>query len=125
MEHNRDHTACNRLNSKERECGQGQNRTADTRRQPQAQGVIPSVMAFCKPAQLLPVLPKAKPKPAPTNIQFWHKAGTFFFRSINKGRLPTGRRGCMRRVYTRSRIFRIQKQKGKFVSLGVMMRTTT
>src|SRR5262249_17443239 len=28
---NREHTACNRLNSKERECGQGQNRTADTR----------------------------------------------------------------------------------------------
>ena len=54
-------------------------------RQPQTQGVIPSVMAFCKPAQLLPVLPKAKPKSAPTNIQFWHKAGTFFFRSINKG----------------------------------------
>src|SRR5215813_10788839 len=31
MELNLDHTACNRLNSKERECGQGQNRTADTR----------------------------------------------------------------------------------------------
>src|SRR5262249_39824103 len=71
-------SVCKPWKNKRRGCGQGRNRTADTRRQPQAQGVIPSVMAFCKPAQSLPVLPKAKPKPAPTNIPFCHKTGTFF-----------------------------------------------
>src|SRR5215468_9888671 len=32
---------------------------------------------------------------------------------------PPAQRGWRRRVYTKNRVFRIQKQKGKFVSLGL------
>src|SRR5262249_40069303 len=36
-----------------------------------------------------------------------------------RGGLPTGQRGMGRRVYTKSHVFRIQKQKGNSVSFGL------
>src|SRR5262249_52322463 len=89
----------------------------DTRRQPQAQGLIPSVIGFCKPAQSLPVLPKARSKPALTNIPFWHKTGTFFPLHKQRAAYPPAK-GMGRRVYTKNDVFRIQKEKGNSAKGG-------